>query len=111
MKDEFVRRAVVKRWIDGDTVKVLVDLGFGVWQSATLRIVGVDCPERGTEGYGPAKFFASSIAPKDSEITVQTVKPGDASGQSFGRWLARVWAVDGRNVADVLIANGYGEAA
>ena len=109
MKDEFVRRAVVRRWIDGDTVKALVDLGFGVWQSVTLRVVGVDAPERNQPGFEEASAFVNTLAPVESVVIVQTIKPGDAAAQTFGRWLARVWTPDGVDVAEAVKAGGFGE--
>ena len=42
-------RAKVKRVIDGDTVDVDVDLGFGIWQNnERVRIMGIDTPESRT---------------------------------------------------------------
>ena len=35
--------------VDGDTVDVDIDLGFGVWlRNERVRIVGIDCPESRT---------------------------------------------------------------
>jgi micrococcal nuclease len=37
------------RVVDGDTVDVHIDLGFGVWlHSQRVRLVGIDCPETRT---------------------------------------------------------------
>jgi endonuclease YncB( thermonuclease family) len=106
--DEFYRRATVKRWVDGDTVKVMVDLGFGVWQSVTLRVVGVDCPEHNEPGFEEANAFVNALAPVGTDIAIQTIKNTDAAAQTFGRWLARVWTPDGVDVAQELIKNGHG---
>jgi len=38
----------VVRVIDGDTQKLLLDLGFSSYVSVTTRIRGIDCPEKST---------------------------------------------------------------
>ena len=39
-------KIVIKRWIDGDSAVVDIDLGFCLWlRDQTLRIRGVDTPE------------------------------------------------------------------
>jgi micrococcal nuclease len=39
-------RAKIVKVVDGDTVDVDIDLGFGVWlQDERVRLVGVDTPE------------------------------------------------------------------
>ena len=52
-------RAKVVRWIDGDTVKTT---------KGTIRLVGLDTPERGRCGYLKATRIASGTAPKGSVI-------------------------------------------
>ena len=42
-------RAKVIRVVDGDTVDVDIDLGFGIWQkNERVRIMGIDTPESRT---------------------------------------------------------------
>ena len=37
------------RVVDGDTLKVDLDMGFGIWQKdVSVRLHGVDCPEKNT---------------------------------------------------------------
>ena len=39
-------RASILRVVDGDTVDVDIDLGFGVWlRNERVRIMGIDTPE------------------------------------------------------------------
>ena len=38
------------RVTDGDTIKVDLDMGFSIWQKdVSVRLHGVDCPEKSTE--------------------------------------------------------------
>ena len=52
-------RAKVVRWIDGDTVRTT---------KGTIRIIGVDTPERGRCGYSKATRIAKRTAPKGTVV-------------------------------------------
>ena len=41
-------KAKLVRVIDGDTVDVMIDLGFDVWIKKRLRLYGIDAPETRT---------------------------------------------------------------
>jgi len=64
----FEYRVKVKRVVDGDTVDVDIDLGFGVWlRGERVRLYGIDTPESRTRDkiekiYGlAAKEFLKSF--------------------------------------------------
>ena len=63
-------RAKVIRVIDGDTIDVLVDLGFDVWIKKRVRLFGIDTPEVRTKNLEEKK---AGIAAKDrlSELMVE----------------------------------------
>lgn len=45
----YTYKCILDRVVDGDTVDVHIDLGFGVWlHSQRVRLVGIDCPETRT---------------------------------------------------------------
>jgi micrococcal nuclease len=80
--------------IDGDTVDVDIDLGFGVWlKKQRIRFYGLDTPESRTSDaeekkYGiAAKEFVQSYLPVGTQQTLVTIKD-DATGK-FGRILGR----------------------
>lgn len=77
--------ARVLRWVDGDTVKMEVDLGFHVKITETFRLLGVDTPERGEPNYNEAKSMAESLAPVGSLVYVRTHKQ-----DKYGRWLVDI---------------------
>ena len=86
-------RCNIVKIIDGDTVDVDIDLGFGVWMTnERVRLYGVDTPESRTRDleekkYGlAAKDFVLSYLPEDSYQTLVTVK--DKAGK-FGRVLGK----------------------
>ena len=81
----------ILRIVDGDTVDVDIDLGFGVWMhKERVRIVGIDTPEsrtRDTEEkiFGlAAKEYLKGLLPIGSIQIIKTQK--DKTGK-FGRIL------------------------
>ena len=84
--------------VDGDTVDVDIDLGFGVWnRGERIRVLGIDTPESRTRDkvektYGIlAKNFVKSYLPVGSVQTLQTEK--DSTGK-FGRILGKFLVYD-----------------
>ena len=50
-------RAVLHSVVDGDTVDVDIDLGFGIWmRDERVRIMGIDTPESRTRDLVEKKF-------------------------------------------------------
>ena len=71
----------IVRVVDGDTVDVDIDLGFGVWmRNERVRLYGIDAPESRTSDkeekkYGLAsKKFVQDTMPLDSTQTLRTMK-------------------------------------
>jgi len=78
-------RANVDRWVDGDTVDMVVDLGFRITTHQRFRLLGVDTPERGEVGYLEARQLAEGIYPPGSTVVIRTEKP--LVGDKYGRYL------------------------
>ena len=88
-------RCKVVKVIDGDTVDVDIDLGFGVWlHKERVRMFGIDTPESRTRDleekkYGlAAKKFLTGMLDDEGGIILKTQK--DAEGK-FGRILGELW--------------------
>lgn len=88
-------RCTVVKIIDGDTVDVDIDLGFGVWmRNERIRLYGIDTPESRTRDveekkYGlAAKKFLTDMLDDKGGIVLKTHK--DAEGK-FGRILGELW--------------------
>jgi micrococcal nuclease len=84
-------RCKVLRVVDGDTVDVDIDLGFGIWvHRERIRVMGIDTPESRTrdlteKAFGlAAKEFVKSLMPIGSSQIIKTQK--DKTGK-FGRVL------------------------
>jgi micrococcal nuclease len=77
--------------IDGDTVDLLVDLGFGIHVKERFRLYGIDAPEIPTEAGKIAKAYLESILGASIELFVATRKmtrrPQEKTDK-YGRYLA-----------------------
>jgi len=85
----------VKRVVDGDTMDVILDLGFDVLHSVRVRLAGIDTPESRTRdldekarGKLSKAYLKESI--KGKKIVLKT-KIKDSRGK-FNRVIAEVWA-------------------
>ena len=92
---------------DGDTIRLDIDLGFGVWlNKQTIRLAGIDAPElRGTERENglKAKEALNEMLQKAKSISLRTFR--DKKGK-YGRWIAIIYA-DNTNVNEWMIENGF----
>lgn len=86
----------IVRVVDGDTVDVDIDLGFGIWlTNERVRLHGIDAPESRTRDKIEKKFgllakeFVKSMLPTGSIQTLVTEKAGDESKGKFGRVLGK----------------------
>ena len=115
----FRYNCVIRRVVDGDTVDVDIDLGFGIWQhNERVRIHGIDTPESRTRDkvekqFGLlAKKFVQNILPVGSKQTLVTEKAGDESKGKFGRILGKFEVYDGVTdstmfLGDIMIREGH----
>lgn len=107
-------RCKILRVIDGDTVDVDIDLGFGVWMhKERVRLYGIDTPESRTRDkvekkYGlMSKQFVKDHMPVGSAQTLVTIK--DATGK-FGRILGKFKLEDGTILNELMIKKYYAVA-
>ena len=85
--------ATVVKIIDGDTIDVLVDLGFDTYvggKRGRIRLYGIDTPESRTrdkeeKNYGlAAKKFVEDFMPVGTVVTLRTFKD---KGGKYGRYM------------------------
>lgn len=108
----------ILRVVDGDTVDVDIDLGFGVWMHRErVRMMGIDTPESRTRDKVEKKFGLASKAKLKALLPIgsmQVLKTEiDRSGEDkkgkFGRILGD-FIVDDKRCTDILIKEGYAVA-
>ena len=109
-------RAKVVRVIDGDTVDVDIDLGFGIWQkNERVRIMGIDTPESRTRNKIEKKFGLAakaklkSILGKDTVLKTTINKKGLDMKGKFGRVLGD-FLQDDKSVAKTMCETGHAVA-
>ena len=103
--------------VDGDTVDVDIDLGFGVTLTdERVRIMGIDTPESRTRdkvedlfGEAAKARLAQLMHQGGKLITTEDRKGEDMKGK-FGRILGDFRVPDGRKVTDILIEEGHAVA-
>ena len=98
-------RARVERVVDGDTVDMLVDLGFDVHVRERLRLYGVDTPETRTRDEEERKAGIKAKEYVEEMIGGREVEISTEEKGKFGRYLAIVY-VDGLNLNRELIGRG-----
>ena len=84
--DIFTYKALVERVIDGDTLLVKVDVGFGIWKRERLRLRGVDAPELGTAKGNLAKRFLEAELSACPFVVAKTYK-----SDKYDRYLVDVF--------------------
>ena len=104
----------VVKVVDGDTVDVDIDLGFGIClKDERVRIMGIDTPESRTSDdveklFGlAAKNRLYSLLEKDAKLITTEDKNGEDMKGKFGRILGDFRAADGRMVTQIMIEEGH----
>jgi micrococcal nuclease len=112
---------VLLKCVDGDTVDVDIDLGFGVWlKDERVRIMGIDTPESRTSNK-VEKLFGTAAKNRLKELLKEggkLITTEDASGEDmkgkFGRILGDFWVerYEGKRekITDILIEEGHAVA-
>lgn len=103
-------KCTVDRVVDGDTIDVILNLGFDIMHKCRVRLYGIDTPECRTRdldekarGKLAAKFVQDSVD-KGELIQIRT-KLKDSKGK-YGRVLGEL-IVDGTNINEVMIQKNY----
>jgi endonuclease YncB( thermonuclease family) len=96
-------RAAILENHDGDTLKAILDLGFGIAITTKLRVAGVQAPELGTPGGQEATAFLAALCPPGIELTTDSRRL-----DKYGRAEAVLTLPDGRDVATEIMRAGHG---
>lgn len=83
----YTYKAFVTKVIDGDTLKVEIDIGFGDWHGETIRLKGIDCPEIDTPEGQSAKRFVERQLRNCEHIIVKSIQ---TRKEKWGRYLGDV---------------------
>jgi micrococcal nuclease len=112
-------RATIVKVVDGDTVDVDIDLGFGIVLSdERVRVMGIDTPESRTRDKVEKKFGLAAKARlkqllgKTCTLKTQINKSGEDMKGKFGRILGDFDVYDNKTdswqpVTKVLVSEGH----
>lgn len=91
-------RACPQRVVDGDTIDLLVDMGFHMTATLRFRVLGIDTPEirRGTDEEKVAGQAAKARVEELMKHAVEEkglwpIRVRTEKADSFGRWLADIY--------------------
>ena len=103
------RVSKVTKVVDGDTIDIILDMGFDIMYKSRVRLFGIDTPESRTRDkvekkYGllAKKFLQEAL--KKGKIVIKTHK-GEETGK-FGRILGEIY-VNGINVNKLMCSKGH----
>ena len=106
-------KAKLVKVVDGDTVDVDIDLGFGVWlKDERVRIMGIDTPESRTRDkvekvFGlAAKDRVEELVKKDMILKTFAAKDGEDMKGKFGRILGD-FIIGDKMLTEILIKEGH----
>jgi micrococcal nuclease len=110
MYEYFVRE--VKNVVDGDTIDVIIDLGFDILFSSRVRLAGIDTPESRTTdkaekvlGIEAKEYLKKQL--KDAKSVVIRTEKMDSS-EKYGRILGWVYVNgESESINNKMINDGY----
>lgn len=110
-------KAKIDRVVDGDTMDIVIDLGFKVTTHQRIRLQGIDTPETYSvkkdseeykKGMKAKNFVLKRVEENNSEAIIETEKD---TGK-YGRYIATVWLADNSiSLNQELIDKGYAKVA
>lgn len=112
VEPQFVYAAKLDSIVDGDTMDMVIDLGFRTTTEQRVRLLGVDCPEvKGeTKKAGDAATEATRSWMKSHGNLVIRTRKTKKQADSFGRYLVEVFGdKDGKqeSLNDYLLESGF----
>jgi micrococcal nuclease len=110
MYEYYVKK--VENVVDGDTIDVLIDLGFDILFASRVRLAGIDTPESRTRDLAEKKLgleskeYIKKLLKDAKSIIIKTEKMN--STEKFGRILGWLY-INGDTVSinDHMINDGY----
>lgn len=91
---------VVEAIIDGDTIET---------SAGTVRVIGIDAPERGECGYDEASAFVATLLREGDAVTL-TLPEGENQTDAYGRLLRYVDTAQAVDVGSSLLSAGLAVA-
>ena len=110
MYEYYVKK--VESVVDGDTIDVLIDLGFDILFQSRVRLAGIDTPESRTKDLKEkalgleSKEYLKKVLKDAKSVVIKTEKMD--SSEKYGRILGWVYINgDTMSLNDMMINDGY----
>lgn len=97
-------KAKVVRWVDGDTLLCLIDLGFYTHKEERLRLARIDTPELRGEEKEEGKRVKQIVIDRYPVGTILMIE--SKKRDRYGRFIAELFHED-ENINQWLIDNGH----
>ena len=97
----------VLKIVDGDTIDVMIDIGFETYRKIRVRFNGINTPESRTRDLREkelglkAKAFTTDFLSRAKKITLKIDKK-----EKFGRYLGKIYNERGECLNDALLGAG-----
>lgn len=89
----YIYKAELIRVVDGDTVDLIIDLGFDTSRKERFRLYGIDAPEMRTAAGKEAKAWLEDAIRPPEPIYIQTIQlETKAKRDKYGRFLAVLYS-------------------
>ncbi|TNF45113.1 MAG: hypothetical protein EP310_02190 [Bacteroidetes bacterium] len=105
-------KAKVEKVVDGDTIDVVIDLGFKITTFQRIRMARIDTPEtynvkRDSEEYQDGivskQYVEQRLSANNNEIKLETEKVPE----KYGRYIGTIWLADSTtSLNDELVEKG-----
>lgn len=105
--------AKVDKIVDGDTIDVVIDLGFKITTHQRIRLARINTPEtynvkKDSEEYKKGmeakQFVEQRLAANNFEIKLETEKVTE----KYGRYIGTIWLADSElTLNDELVSKGF----
>lgn len=100
----------VEKTVDGDTVDLIIDCGFGILAKQRVRLDGIDTPESATRNVDEkalgleTKAFVDRWLRAQKTLRVRTRKDAD---DKYGRLLATIWGDTQECLNEIMVRDGW----
>ena len=104
---DYIYKAKIVRVIDGDTLEMMVDLGFSVWINQSLRLYGINAPETRTKD--PVEKAAGLVSKQwlqDQVSAAKDVQLKSISVDKYGGRFDGILYLDGRDINKEMLDKG-----
>ena len=87
----------IMKVVDGDTVDVILDLGFDMYKKERVRLAGIDTPESRTRDLAEKKLGLAAKS-RLQELCIGDIKVKSLGKGKYGRILGIPYTEDGRDM-------------